>query len=72
MSDADRIKALEGEVAKWKQMLRSAFPEKTGAMFICGRSGGGGIPDRIHVCPAYGADVTYTYQRLEKERQQDG
>jgi len=54
------------ENQKLKQMLRSAFPEKSNDIFICGRSdadGLDGLPHKIMVCPAYGSDVVGIYTR---------
>ena len=37
-----------------------------GVFFICGEAGErdqNGIPERIHICPAYGSDVSYVFTR---------
>ena len=37
-----------------------------GVFFICGEAGEkdqNGIPEHIHICPAYGSDVTYVFTR---------
>lgn len=37
-----------------------------GVFFICGEAGErdqNGIPERIHICPAYGSDVSYVFAR---------
>lgn len=55
----DAIELLE----TFSRIFASAFPEKSGAYFICGGSPvetQDGLPDRIFVCPAYGADVQMT------------
>lgn len=36
--------------------------------FICGESGekdSNGMPEAYHLCPAYGADIVYIYQRKQ-------
>ena len=37
-----------------------------GVFFICGEAGErdrNGIPEHIHICPAYGSDVSYVFTR---------
>jgi hypothetical protein len=49
--------------------LKTSYPEKTGYYFICGEGGmkdGNGLPECVHICPAYGADWMMTYQRTDK------
>lgn len=50
-----------------KFLRHNAFAEKHfGVYFICGQAGEmdqNGMPEQIHVCPAYGSDVTYRYKR---------
>jgi hypothetical protein len=49
--------------------IRHANPERTGAYFVCG---GGpvddelGVPQRVEICPAFGSDVVYMYERTER------
>ena len=46
----ERIKELESENEKLKNILRKAFPEKSGHFFICGESGeqdSMGLPNRL-------------------------
>ena len=67
----DRIKELEAENEKLKNILRKAFPEQSGHYFICGEAGekdSMGLPDRLFVCPAYGLDGFAVYK---KERDYD-
>lgn len=49
--------------------FRHAHPEMTGAYFIAGESGNKDsnmLPDKIHICPAYGCDWTVQYAKTEK------
>lgn len=65
-SENTRITYLESENEKLKSILRKIFPEKSGDFFICGEAGEKdtmGLPERILVCPAYGADGFVTYKK---------
>lgn len=67
------LEAYEGEL----KMLRlyhsvikhTMMPEKLGGMyFICGEGGQkdkNNLPDRIHVCPAYGVDWFQVYEKTD-------
>jgi hypothetical protein len=48
-------------------LRHNLFAEKHfGVFFICGYAGemdSNNMPESIHVCPAYGSDVTYRYTR---------
>lgn len=60
-----KLKLLE----KIEMYLKTSVPEKTGSYFICGEGGvkdGNGLPERLHVCPAYGADWIMLYTRTDK------
>jgi hypothetical protein len=50
-----------------KFLRHNVFAEKhPGVYFICGEGGekdGNGMPDHVHICPAYGSDVVYIYMR---------
>ena len=50
-----------------KFLRHNAFAEKHfGVYFVCGESGEkdrNGIPEQIHICPAYGSDVVYRFSR---------
>ena len=61
MTDAERAEKLA-------QILRHAYPEKSGAFFICGAGpiGNDGLPDHVSICPAYGADWSVLYERTDK------
>jgi hypothetical protein len=62
----NQITSLEAENEKLKNILRKAFPEKSGHFFICGESGekdSMGLPDRLFVCPAYGLDEFAVYKK---------
>ena len=69
---ADRIEALSAKLKvleKTELYLKTMYPEKSGSYFICGEGGvkdENGLPDRIHICPSYGADWMMTYKRTDK------
>lgn len=52
------------------RIVRSVFAEKyPDTYFICGEAGQkdlNNMPDQILVCPAYGCDFSYIYQKTEK------
>ena len=58
---ADRIEIMN------KFLRHNAFATKQfGVFFICGEAGerdSNGIPEHIHICPAYGSDVSYVFAR---------
>ena len=60
------LEKLEAENEKLKNILRKAFPEKSGHFFICGEAGekdSMGLPEKILVCPAYGLDGFASYKK---------
>jgi len=62
----DHIKELESENEKLKNILRNAFPEKSGHFFICGEAGEkdtSGLPDKVFICPTYGLDGFQVYKK---------
>ena len=62
----ERIKELEAENEKLKNILRKAFPEKSGHFFICGEAGekdSSGLPDKVFICPTYGLDGFAVYKK---------
>ena len=62
----NQITSLESENEKLKNILRKAFPEKSGHFFICGEAGekdSMGLPEKIMVCPAYGLDGFAVYKK---------
>jgi hypothetical protein len=69
---ADRIEYLEKKLKlleKTDMYLKTNYPDKTGYYFICGEGGtkdDNGLPERLHVCPAYGADWMMVYTRTDK------
>jgi hypothetical protein len=69
---AERLKYLEAKVKLYDKIdfhLRTSYPEKSGWYFICGEGGtrdDNGLPERLHICPAYGVDWFQTYQRTDK------
>jgi hypothetical protein len=69
---ADRIEYLEKKLKlleKTDMWFKTNYPEHTGYYFICGEGGtkdDNGLPERLHVCPAYGADWMMLYTRTDK------
>ena len=68
------VEAYEGEL-KMLRLYRSAIKhtvmvEKLGDIyFICGEGGEkdqNNLPDRIHICPAYGVDWFQVYEKTDK------
>ena len=67
------IEAYEGELKHLRKiksfMEHEILAERYGDIyFICGESGESdknGLPDRIHVCPAYGVDWFQIYEKTE-------
>jgi hypothetical protein len=68
---AEYIKKLERGLELYERertRFRHTHPEMTGAYFISGESGNKDrnmLPDRIHICPAYGCDWTVQYAKTE-------
>ena len=68
------IEAYEGELRKLRKIesivKHTVLAERYGDIyFICGEGGEkdkNGLPDRIHVCPAYGVDWFQIYKRSDK------
>jgi hypothetical protein len=61
----DKLKLLE----KVEMYLKTSYPDKSGSYFICGEGGvkdDNGLPERLHICPAYGADWMMLYTRTDK------
>jgi hypothetical protein len=71
-SAADRIEYLEKKLKlleKTDMWFKTNYPEHTGYYFICGEGGtkdDNGLPERLHVCPTYGADWMMLYTRTDK------
>ena len=69
---AERIELLSRKLKlleKTDMYLKTNYPDKTGYYFICGEDGSkddNGLPERLHVCPAYGVDWMMLYQRTDK------
>jgi hypothetical protein len=69
-----QLEAFEGELEqlrKIKAMIKhNVLVEKLGNIyFICGQGGAvdtNNLPERIHICPAYGCDWFQVYERTEK------
>jgi hypothetical protein len=72
LAAADRIEYLSKKLKlleKTDMWFKTNYPEHTGFYFICGEGGtkdGNGLPERLHVCPAYGADWMMLYTRTDK------
>lgn len=66
-TEADIIEAARRMEMMNKFLRHNAFATKQfGVYFICGEAGEkdqNGIPEHIHICPAYGSDVVYRYIR---------
>jgi hypothetical protein len=71
-SAATRIQELTAKLKvleKVEMYLKTMYPEKSGSYFICGEGGvkdDNGLPERLHICPAYGADWMMLYTRTDK------
>ena len=69
-TEADIIEAAKRIETMNKFLRHNVFAEKQfGVYFICGEGGEkdqNGIPEQIHVCPAYGSDVVYLFTRGNK------
>jgi hypothetical protein len=61
MTDAERADKLA-------QILRHAYPERSGSFFISGAGpiGDDGLPETVSICPAFGADWSVIYRRTDK------
>lgn len=67
------LEAYEGELTKLRKLEKlvkhEVLAEKLGdVFFVCGESGSkddNNLPDRIHVCPAYGVDWFQIYEKTE-------
>lgn len=67
------VEAYEGELKMLRrtyQIVNHRLAEKLGGVyFICGEGGEkdkNNLPDRIHVCPAYGVDWFQVYEKTYK------
>lgn len=71
-----KIKTLEAELDEYKQayeasmrIIKSIFPENfPDIYFISGERGckdANGLPERLHICPAYGVDWFQIYERTD-------
>lgn len=68
------LEAYEGELAMLRKcyslVKHTSLAEKLGDIyFICGEGGqkdNNNLPDRIHICPAYGVDWFQIYERTNK------
>ena len=73
-TEADIIEAAKRIETMNKFLRHNVFAEKQfGVYFICGEGGEkdqNGIPEQIHVCPAYGSDIIYRYKRMDSSAPQ--
>lgn len=68
------LEAYEGELTKLRKLYamlkHEVLAEKLGDIyFICGEGGEkdkNGLPDKIHICPAYGVDWFQIYEKTDK------
>jgi hypothetical protein len=68
------VEAYEGELKRLRKIesvvKHEILSEKLANIyFICGEGGEtdkNGLPDRIHICPAYGVDWFQIYERTDK------
>lgn len=68
------LEAYEGELRelrKLKSLIKhDILADKLGNIyFIAGQSGNlddNGLPDKIHICPAYGVDWIHIYQKTDQ------
>lgn len=68
------VEAYEGELKNLRKLSailkHEVMAEKLGNIyFICGEGGEkdkNNLPDRIHICPAYGCDWFQVYERTDK------
>ena len=68
------VEAYEGELTKLRKLYEMVkhidLAEKLGDIyFICGEGGEkdqNNLPERIHICPAYGVDWFRIYERTDK------
>lgn len=73
-----QVEAYEGELRELRKLkslikheiLAHALADKIGNIyFICGEGGekdNNNLPERIHICPAYGVDWFQIYERTDK------
>lgn len=64
--ETDAILKLAEENERLKTIIRHAVADRTGVYFICGEAGekdANGLPEKIMVCPAMGADGFAVYER---------
>jgi hypothetical protein len=67
------VEAYEGELTKLRKLYEMVkhidLAEKLGDIyFICGESGEkdkNNLPERIHICPAYGVDWFQVYEKTQ-------
>ena len=75
--DEELINQLTEELNKYKdaydaamRIVKSVFPDKfPDTYFICGELGVKDVnkmPEKLMICPAYGCDFSYIYERTDK------
>jgi hypothetical protein len=64
------VERLKDKCDKQAVILRRLNPQNyPDTLFICGEGGDkdcNGLPERLHVCPAYGCDWFQSYERTER------
>lgn len=68
------VEAYEGELKKLRKLneiiKHEVLAEKLGGIYFISGEGGekdkNNLPERIHICPAYGADWFQIYERTDK------
>jgi hypothetical protein len=70
MNDAPKYEELKKLNEKLSKIVKHIYAEQLpGVFFICGEAGErdpNGLPEKILVCPAYGADWSVVYTRADK------
>lgn len=66
------IEELEDKLSKLENLVKSlTFDKVPDIPFLCGMGGESdkytGLPEYVHVCPAYGSDITVLYRKVTKE-----
>tara|TARA_R110000868_G_scaffold173655_1_gene409880 strand:- start:1077 stop:1322 length:246 start_codon:yes stop_codon:yes gene_type:complete len=64
------LKSLREKVVLYNKIFLHSFAADKGDIyFVCGEGGqkdNNNLPDRIHICPAYGVDWFQIYERTNK------
>lgn len=63
------IERLREKCDKQARILQHAYPQRSGNFFVSGHAGvldRNGLPEAVSICPAYGADWTVLYKRVDQ------